>query len=884
MLNKHNFGDLKTLFSLRIVLVALTNLRFVRRTRYDRKVTTKEERDEAATTKVPFRKTGYILKGPVFWTFITLLFFQSALAQKRSAYISGKLLDENEHPLPGTSVTILGRSTGILTTDSGTFRLKVPADKAFALVFSFAGYKTEQRNFLLNENEEEHIVVRMERGARQLQEVVVSDSRDSREAGLVKINPKNAINIPTPTGGIESLLKIFVGSNNELTSQYSVRGGNYDENLIYVNDFEVFRPYLVNNAQQEGLSFINPEMTRSVSFYTGGFQPKYGDKMSSALDIQYKKPTGFGGSAYLGLLEQGLHLEGTGAGKKFTYLLGVRNRTNRTLLSSQETKGNYAPSSADIQGLFTWQLNSRNLLELMGTLSQTRFHLIPQSSQLTSSVFSPYYTANLGLDIYFEGQEIDRYQTNMIGLSLTQQLRKNLRLKWMLSRFGDNEQQSYDITGAYLFGERNFDKGSSAFGLITDPMGAGVYQNYARDRLNIAVWNATHKGYLNLDKHYLQWGVSAEQQVVSSRLNEWQYQDSAGYSLPYTPGQPAISNYVQSNDNFSITRLTGFIQDNILFSNPDFTLQGGARYNYNTLNKELLVSPRIGLSWKPRHSAKDIIYRAALGIYDQPPFFREMLRPDGTLNKDLKAQRSWQVVAGFEQNFRIGSRPFRWTTEGYYKQMSKIDPYDINNVHIQYFGGNKAKAYAAGLEFRLFGELVKDAESWVSVGFMKTMEKIDTSFYTYTLDSLHHPVDSARTQAGWVRRPSDRLFTFGLFMQDYLATNKNLKVFLNFIYGSDLPFNIPGSIRYRNALTIPPYIRIDVGFSALLLDSEKSNRRSHSPFRNFENIWATLEVFNLIDRDNTISYMLIKDFSNTTYALPNRLTPRMLNLKLVARF
>ncbi|HEY8971034.1 MAG TPA: carboxypeptidase-like regulatory domain-containing protein, partial [Puia sp.] len=636
-----------------------------------------------------------------------LLFFQSALAQKRSAYISGKLLDENEHPLPGTSVTILGRPTGILTTDSGTFRLKVPADKAFALVFSYAGYKTEQRNFLLNDGEEEHIVVRMERGARQLQEVVVSDSRDSREAGLVKINPKNAINIPTPTGGIESLLKIFVGSNNELTSQYSVRGGNYDENLIYVNDFEVFRPYLVNNAQQEGLSFINPEMTRSVSFYTGGFQPKYGDKMSSALDIQYKKPTGFGGSAYLGLLEQGLHLEGTGAGKKFTYLLGVRNRTNRTLLSSQETKGNYAPSSADIQGLFTWQLNSRNLLELMGTLSQTRFHLIPQSSQLTSSVFSPYYTANLGLDIYFEGQEIDRYQTNMIGLSLTQQLRKNLRLKWMLSRFGDNERQSYDITGAYLFGERNFDKGSSAFGLITDPMGAGVYQNYARDRLNIAVWNATHKGYLNLDKHYLQWGVSAEQQVVSSRLNEWQYQDSAGYSLPYTPGQPAISNYVQSNDNFSITRLTGFIQDNILFSNPDFTLQGGARYNYNTLNKELLVSPRIGLSWKPRHSTKDIIYRAALGIYDQPPFFREMLRPDGTLNKDLKAQRSWQVVAGFEQNFRIGSRPFRWTTEGYYKQMSRIDPYDINNVHIQYFGENKAKAYAAGLEFRLFGELVK---------------------------------------------------------------------------------------------------------------------------------------------------------------------------------
>jgi len=815
----------------------------------------------------------------------SLLLFQSALAQKKPAFVSGKILDDNEQALPGVSVVLLGKQSGIITSDSGTFRIRVPAERAFALVFSFTGYKTEQRNFLLNEKEEEHVVVRLERGARQLQEVVISDQRESHEAGLVKINPKNAINIPAPIGGIESLIKIIVGSNNELTSQYSVRGGNYDENLIYVNDFEVFRPYLVNNAQQEGLSFINPEMTKSVSFYTGGFQAKYGDKMSSALDIQYKKPRSFGGSAYLGLLEQGLHLEGSSANNKFTYLLGARNRTNKTLFSSQDTKGNYSPSSADLQGLFTYQLNNKNLLELMGTISQTKFHLIPQSSQLTSSVFSPYYTANLGLDTYFSGQEIDKYQTNMVGLSLTQQVTKNLRLKWMTSRFEDKENQSYDITGAYIFGDRDFDKSSATFGLITNPLGAGTYQNYARDRLDITVWNATHKGYLNLRQHFVQWGLSAERQVVHDQLNEWQYQDSAGYSLPYNPGVPELSNVVKSKDDLSITRLTGFIQDNLLFKDSSgFTLQGGLRYNYNTLNKELLLSPRIGASWKPRRSSKDIVYRAALGIYDQPPFFREMLRPDGTLNKDLKAQRSWQVVAGIDHNFKMGDRPFRFTTEAYYKQMTRVDPYDINNVHIQYFGLNDAKAYATGVEFRLFGELVKDAESWVSLGFMKSMEKIDTSFYTYTLDSLHNPIDSTKTKAGWVRRPTDRLFTFGLFLQDYLATNKNLKVYLNFLYGSNLPFNIPGNLRYRNALTIDPYIRIDVGFSALLLDSEKGNRRSHSPFRNFENIWATLEVFNLIDRDNTISYTLIKDFSNTTYALPNRLTPRLLNLKLVARF
>jgi hypothetical protein len=810
---------------------------------------------------------------------------QPALAQKKSAFITGRVIDENDHPFAGVSVTILGRQSGIVTSDSGDFRVRVEAEKAVALVFSFTGYRPEQRNFLLNEKEEEHIVVRMERGGKTLAPVTVSDQQPAREASLIRINPRDAINIPTPTGGIESLIKILVGSNNELTSQYSVRGGNYDENLIYVNDFEVFRPYLVNNAQQEGLSFINPELTRSVSFYTGGFQARYGDKMSSALDIQYRRPTSFGGSVYLGILEQGLHLEGVSANGKFTYLVGARNRTDGSLLSTQETKGTYAPSSSDIQGLLTWQLNSRDHLELLGTLSQTRFHLLPQSEQLTSSIFSPYFTANLGLDVNFQGQEKDAYQTNMLGLSYIQVVNDRLRLKWMASGFEDKEVQNYDIIGDYLFGERDFDQGSATFGQIVNPLGAGVYQNFARDQLNIAVWNLTHKGYLELHHHYVQWGVSAERQVVHDHIDEWTYQDSAGYSLPYEPGIPGINSVAKSTDTLNTTRLTGFIQDNILFADSGaFTLQGGLRYNYNTLNREFLLSPRLNASWKPRHSTKDIVYHAALGIYDQPPFFREMVRYNGTLNTALKAQRSWQAVVGFDRNFHLGDRPFRLTSEAYYKSMTRVDPYDINNVHIQYFGLTDARAYATGVEFRLFGQLVKDAESWISLGFMRSMEKIDTSYYTYTLDSLHQPTDSTLTRAGWVRRPTDRLFTFGLFLQDYLPTNKNLKAFLNLLYGSNLPFNIPGDLRYRGDLTIDPYIRIDIGFSALLLDSEKSNRRSHNPFRNFENIWATFEVFNLIDRANTISYMLIKDFSNTTYAIPQRLTPRLVNLKLVGRF
>jgi hypothetical protein len=823
---------------------------------------------------------------PILLVFIAVCLSFTATAQKKTARVSGRVVDENENPLANVSLVILGRRTGTITSDSGTFRLQVPADKAFAIVFTFTGYRTEQRNLLLNENEEEFIVIRMERGTGQLETVVVTDQRQRREAGLVVLNPKNAINIPSPIGGIESLIKVFVGSNNELTSQYSVRGGNYDENLIYVNDFEVFRPYLVRSGQQEGLSFINPELARNVNFYNGGFQARYGDKMSSVLDIQYKKPRQFGGSAYIGLLEQGLHLEGTSGTGRFTYLVGVRNRSNRNLLSSQETQGNYVPSSADLQALLTYQLNAKNTIELLGNFSQTKFTLIPEYSQLTSSVFSPYFSANLGLDIFFDGREVDRYRTNMVGLSLTQQLNKNLRLKWMVSRFENDERESMDITGAYLFGEREFDKSKPDFGLINNPLGAGLYQTFARNKLNITLWNASHKGYLDKGRHFVQWGQSFEQQRINDRLHEWEYQDSAGYNLPYNPSTFEMSKLLNSKANLTITRLTGYVQDNIVFNDTaDFTLQAGIRYNYNNLNNELLISPRVGFSWKPSRWKRDMIFRGAVGIYNQPPFYRELRRYDGTVNEDLKAQRSWQVVAGFDYNFRSRNLPFRITTEAYYKNMSKVVPYDIDNVRLRYFGENRARAYAAGIEMRLFGELVKDAESWISVGFMRTRENLENDFYyNYSLDSNNAILDSTRAEGGWFRRPTDRFFTFGMFLQDYLSTNKNFKVYLNFLYGSNLPYNIPNSVKYRNALVIEPYMRIDLGFSALLLDSEKSNRRSHSPFRNFENIWATLEVFNLIDRDNTISYLLIKDFSNTTFAMPNRLTPRLINLKLVARF
>ncbi len=816
------------------------------------------------------------------------------MAQKR-ATVSGTILNEDDKPLANVSVQILSNNNGVTSNDSGYFSIPMEAGKPLALIFSYTGYKSVQKNFYLNNGEVEKITVKLERFVGELTQVTVTDSKNREQPGLINIDPTRALVNPSPLGNIESLIKVFVGSNNELTSQYSVRGGSYDENLLYVNDFEVFRPYLVRSGQQEGLSFINPGLTSGVKFYNGGFQAKYGDKLSSVLDITYKKPTTFGGSAYVGLLEQGFHLEGMARKSNVTYLVGVRNRSNRNLLNSQETKGNYIPSSSDIQGLLTWQLSRKWQLEALGNFSQTRFTLYPEESKLTASVFSALYSQDVGVNINFSGREKDAYNTNFAGVSAVNQTNKKLRLKWMLSYFEDDENENQDITGAYIFGERDIDENSASFGNITNPLGQGVYQNFARNALNIQVYNAQHKGYYSAGKHYLQWGNSIERQKINDHQNEWHYNDSAGYSLPYHPNSDLMLSDVIKNDaDFTVSRFSGYVQDNIQFrDSSDFTLQAGLRYNYNTLNKEFLLSPRFSVSFKPKNWQKDVVLKGSAGIYNQPPFYRELRRYDGSLNKDLKAQKSWQATAGFDYNIKLFDRPARFTTEAYYKNLWDVDAYDIDNVRVRYYGNNDAKAYAYGIEGRLFGEVVRDAESWISVGIMRTKENLNNDRFTTYYNAAGEIIssasadktiaDSSINNVGWLRRPTDKLITFGMFFQDYLSTNKNIKVYLNTLYGSNLPYNIPGNARYRNSLTIPSYIRVDIGFSALLLDAEKQ-RRSHSPFKSFKSIWATFEVFNLIDRPNTISFLLIKDYQNNTFALPNRLTPRLANFKLVVNW
>lgn len=816
-------------------------------------------------------------------------------AQQKTAVVTGKVTNEKNRVIEAVSVTILGNHKGTATNDTGWFSIKVPTEKKLALVFSHQGYASTQINLNVKEGETPHLSIILKESKEMMEAVLITDDKVRKETGLVKFNPKTTIELPSASGGVEALIKTIVGSNNELTSQYSVRGGSYDENLVYINDFEIFRPYLVSNSQQEGLSFINPELVRNIQFYTGGFQAKYGDKMSSVLDIQYKKPSKTSGSVYLSLLEQGISLSGQIKKGKGGYLIGYRNKTNQNLLSSQPTTGSYLPSSSDWQSLFTLPLNNKIQLELLSIHSRSAFTFYPESVKKTSSVFSPFFTSNLGLDTYFEGQEKDSYQTTLIGGTILHQPNKKCKLKWMASVMLDQEKENYDIGGAYLFGDRDFDNTSATFGEIINPLGAGYYQQYARNRLNIVNYSLAHKGSYDLNNHFLQWGSQLDQTRISDVLKQFEYQDSAGYSLPFHPSILNLFSSIYSNSELTVNKYSAFLQDNIHwnYKNSDINVQYGIRANYNSLSKEFLISPRVQASWKPNWK-KDVIWKLSAGFYQQPPFYREYRRYNGSLNTGLLSQKSMQVVAGMDYQFTaMGNRPWRFTAELYHKQMKDVVPYDIDNVRIKYFGSNEAVAYAQGIDLRLFSELVKDAESWISLSFMRTRENItDDHYYTYknasgeiigpgTTDQT--PVDSIRNEIDFVRRPSDRLITLGLFLQDYLATNKNFKAHVNMIYGSNMPYNLPNNPRYRNGLIIDPYLRVDLGFSALLL-SEKSIRRSHSPFKDLENIWLSLEIFNIINKSNTISYQLIKDFSNSVYAIPNKLTPRLLNLKLLARF
>lgn len=809
---------------------------------------------------------------------LVFLFSISAIAgQAQQSAVTGNVKDEKNNPLESVTVGIEGTAIGALTDNAGRYLIPVPPDSFLTVVFSFTGYETYRERIRLNVGEQRIINAKLKKKATTLDEVIKRADR-SDEAGNVKLDISKSKQIPTVGFGseVEALIKTVVGSNNELTSQYNVRGGNYDENLVYVNDFEIYRPFLTRSGQQEGMSFVNADLVSGVNFSVGGFQAKYGDKMSSVLDVDYKRPKKFAGKAMASLLGASLSLEGASKNEKLTYLAGIRHKSNQYLLRTQPVQGIYNPSFTDAQGLINYRFSSKWEAEIIGNYARNRFNFIPEEATSSFGLINKAYQ----LRVFFDGGEIDQFDSRFGGISTTFKPNGKLRLKLLASAFQTNEKETYDISGEYLLGELETDLGKESFGQVKTYLGTGIIHNYARNYLQVNVANLAHRGSYDGNKHFIQWGLDGNVTDITDKLHEWERRDSAGFTQPYYANKLELTKFYTSGTNFNYTRYAGFIQDNFRWSDSlDLTISAGIRFNYSTLNGELLVSPRIQLAYKPRWKS-DVIFKLAGGLYQQPPLYREMRDLDGNVNKDILAQKSLHIVAGTDYNFKAANRPFKFTSEVYYKRLTDLVPYEYDNVRIRYFGKNSSAGYAYGGELRLYGDIVKNATSWISIGLLKTEEDIQDDKIGIK-DAAGN--DSAIITPGYIPRPADQRFMLGMYFEDYLPKWENYKMHLNLMYATGLPFGPPDKQRYGDTLRLPDYKRVDIGFSALLLKGEK--HPESRVWKSLDNAWLSLEVFNLLGIQNTLSYTWIQDQSSgRTFAVPNRLTRRLINVKLVVEF
>lgn len=781
--------------------------------------------------------------------------------------LKGNVKNEKGQNLETVQIQVLGTGIESFTDGDGNYEITISEKKRTVIRFSLLGYEYEILTIANPKDSEEHKII-MQSFYTTFEQVDVRGERRREEIGTIEIGLDQVQKLPSAAGGVEGLLKILVGSNNELTSQYSVRGGNFDENLVYVNDFEIYRPFLVRSGQQEGLSFVNPDLVSRLYFSVGGFQAKYGDKQASVLDVQYKKPTTFGGSVDLSLLGANAHLEGASKNGKIRYLLGARHKANQYLLQSQPIKGNYQPSFTDIQALLSMQLHKNLDMEIIGNYARNRFSFEPQSSSEAFGLVNKV----LRLRTDYKGQEEDAFDTRFLGAKWSHYLKDNLTLKWNFSLFQSKEYERYDIRGLYGLYEVESDLSKKEFGQDKLALGTAALHKFARNELNSHVLQIGHMGNADLSNHFLQWGLNFKSIGINDFLNEWQRRDSAGFSQPFHPEDIILESHVKAEHELTYETFDAFIQDNILFEGMNkMNLNLGLRTHVNSRNKEWLFSPRAQWSIAPNWE-KDMMFKLAAGVYMQPAFYREMRAPDGSLNTDLKAQKSWQIIAGFDYHFQaLAQRPFKVSAEVFYKDLWDLIPYEYDDVRIRYLAKNNGKGYAYGGELRLFGDLVKDAESWLSIGYLKTEEQLyDENIKEWT---PRKP------------RPTDQRMSFGLFFSDYLPRYKNFKVYLNLLYVTGLPTHPAGKIMEaaNYSMRLPDYKRVDIGFAALLLDGKKEH--NFPVWKHFKNIWLTAEVLNLLGIENTLSYQWIQDFTtNNIYAVPNRLSNRLINVKLSVAF
>lgn len=823
-------------------------------------------RDKEIESKYILLESKYIF---LLLGFIFCFLLPLGLFSQNNATIKGRITNDKNEGLELVNIGIINQNIPIGTTtdNQGYYNFKVPANKDLELAISYIGYATKLYKLKLKPNEVKEVDFSLIVSNTTLGEIEIKED-NSRNEGVTKLKTEWAKNVVGPTSGIEGLLKTFEGvsSNNELSSQYSVRGGNFDENLVYVNDIEIYRPFLIRSGQQEGLSFINSEMVGEIIFSSGGFDAKYGDKLSSVLDIQYKKPQEFSGSASMSLLGGSLHLEGL-INSRLTYQIGYRNKTNKYILGSLDTEGSYFPVFNDLQIYTTYDINEKTELAFLGNIADNQYKFIPRTRETS---FGNIYNM-LNLKIYFDGQELDRFLSGFGAAMLTHSPTKDLNLKLITSFFTTDEKESYDIQGQYWLYETGLGYGDEE----GFDRGIGTYIEHARNRLKANIYNIEHKGKKIYEDGNLSWGGKYQLEMIRDKMNEWMMIDSAGTPIgtnPDIPGEinypspPVFQNIYKSNNDINSSRISIYAQRqwNFKKDKASWFLNTGIRSQYWSFNNEVLVSPRASVSFKPKWE-RDWLFRFATGIYSQSPFFREYRNYEGEINYDIKSQKSLHFVLSSDYNFKMFDRPFKFLASSYYKYLWDLIPYSIDNVRIRYSAENNAKGYAQGIDLRLFGEFIQGIDSWLTFSLMQTKEDIKGDNH------------------GYIPRPTDQLFNMNLSFQDYIPTMPYLRVYLNFNFGTGYPYGAPNTERWQQVYRMPNYMRADIAFTFRIKD-ENSSWAKNNFMRHIKKIWFNAEWFNVFGNQNTISYMWVSSYDNTYYGVPNYLTPSQLNAKLSFEF
>jgi len=790
-----------------------------------------------------------------------LFFLLGHLCIAQNSTLFGVVKSDKGLPIEGLSIEY--KRTGSISDEDGNYTISLPAGTEITIVFSHLSYQNQIHKITLLPNEKKQFNIILLSEVTVITEVELVDDA-LREENITRLDKRNLDIITGPTGGVEGLITTLAGvsSKNEMSSQYSVRGGNYDENLVYVNGFEIYRPFLVRSGEQEGLSFINSDMVENISFSSGGFSARYGDKLSSVLDIQYKDPKEWRSHLTLSFMGVSATIEGISKSKRWSHITSFRQKTNQFVLNSLDTKSNYRPSFKDFQSLNIYHINPSMKVSLLGHYSSNAYHSVPESRQSDfGTIDKP-----LRLNIYFDGQEKDAYESGMGAVRFDYQIHDSLKMSLSASLFQTSEQEFYDVEAQYWLGQLDNSLGSDNFGEVVANRGVGGYFRHARNELFAQVYNTEYRGKWYRNNTTLEWGAKYQHEFIDDKLQEWQLIDSSGFSMPQgLDSLVEIYEYVYSDNELSSSRLSSYVQQNGQYDLDSTSLKYsvGFRTHYWSMNGELFVSPRAALSYQPNWG-KDVLFRLAVGSYNQSPFYRELRDKEGKVFTDLKSQKSTHFVLSSDYNFQAWNRPFKFVGEVYFKALKDIIPYEIDNLRIRYLPSLSAVGYTAGIDFRVNGEFVPGVESWASLSLMKSEEDI--------VGDGH----------GYIARPTDQRFSFSLFFQDYFPRNPSYKMNLKLHYSSGLPTGAVNSARHEQTIRIPAYRRVDIGFSKVIKDGEKGLQSKY--FKHFESLWISAEVFNLLGIRNTISYLWVTDVQQNQYAVPNYLTSRLLNLKLQAKF